>query len=203
LVELNFTIDFTGSEDIVIENSEDFIISSMIQAECVETLAIVKEQPHSKLMWQVNWHKLEPPRERQLLYQAKAHAQLKSAIDRSKKVFKTYPLAESSLESIEQQLFENAFKSFVDPEFPPNDESLAKEKGEEFKAIVHWRRPTDFMHIDAHSSEHSEIKVFHKEVEPSDIKAGPLSFKWILCALATLAERPALVKRLFLTQEFK
>jgi hypothetical protein len=71
---LNFTIDFTGSEDIVIENSEEFIIENMVQAECSETLAIVKEYPHSKLMWQVNWHKLEPPKDRQLIYHAKAHA---------------------------------------------------------------------------------------------------------------------------------
>ena len=126
LVELNFTIDFTGSEDIQIENSEELIIENQIQAECTETLAIVKEFPHSKLMWQVNWRKVEPPRERQILYNAKANAYLKSLIDRSKKCFKTFPIAESSLESIEKMIFENTFKSFVDPDFPPNDESLYK-----------------------------------------------------------------------------
>ena len=51
---------------------------------------------------------------------------LKSMIERSKKIFKVYPIAESSLESIEKVLFENTFKNFVDPEFPPNDESLFK-----------------------------------------------------------------------------
>ena len=64
--------------------------------------------------------------------------------------------------------------------------------------VVHWRRPCDFM-----NSELGEIKVFHKDIEPADIKAGPQSYKWILCALATLAERPALVERLFLTQSYK
>jgi hypothetical protein len=77
-------------------------------------------------MWQVSWRKVEPPRERQILYNAKANAGLKPIIDRAKKVFKNYPLAESSLESIESFLFENTFKSFVDPEFPPNEESLFK-----------------------------------------------------------------------------
>jgi hypothetical protein len=99
----------------------------MVQAECSETLAIVKEYPHSRLLWQVNWTKLEPPKERQFLYQAKAHANLNSMIERAKKIFKTYPLAEASFENIEQTLFENTFKNFVDPEFPPNNESLFKE----------------------------------------------------------------------------
>ena len=40
-------------------------------------------------------------------------------------------------------------------------------------------------------------------MEPSDIKAGPHSYRWILCALATLAERPHLVERLFVTKEYK
>jgi len=47
-------------------------------------------------------------------------------IDRAKKLFNLYPLAESSLEDIEKMLFENTFKNFVDPEFPPNDESIFK-----------------------------------------------------------------------------
>ena len=47
-------------------------------------------------------------------------------IERSKKIFKTYPLAESSLENIEHVLFENTFKNLVDPEFPPNEDSIYK-----------------------------------------------------------------------------
>lgn len=59
------------------------------------------------------------------------------------------------------------------------------------------------MTIDPNSPEHAEIKLFYKDIEPSDIKAGPHSYKWILCALATLAEKPNLVERLFVTKEHK
>jgi hypothetical protein len=59
------------------------------------------------------------------------------------------------------------------------------------------------MHVDEHIAGHSGIKIFEKLVEPSDIKAGPYSYKWILCALATLAERPNLVEKLFLTKDYK
>ena len=112
----------------MIENTEEnqLVIESKVKAECAETIAVVKEFPHSRMMWQVNWAKMEPPRERQLQYQAKLHANLKSLIEKSKKMFKMFPLAESSLESIEKVLFENTYKNFIDPEFPPSDESIFK-----------------------------------------------------------------------------
>jgi hypothetical protein len=47
-------------------------------------------------------------------------------IERSKKTFKMFPLAESTLEEIEQKLFESTMKNFIDPEFPPSDESIFK-----------------------------------------------------------------------------
>ena len=59
------------------------------------------------------------------------------------------------------------------------------------------------MIIDANQEDHQVIKVFHKNIEPSDIKPGPYSYKWVLCALATLAERPSLVDNLFVTKEYK
>ncbi len=52
---------------------------------------------------------------------------MKSQIERAKKLFKNYPLAECPFEDIEKVLFENIFKNFVDPEFPPNDSSISKQ----------------------------------------------------------------------------
>ena len=204
LFELNLTMDFTGSEDIMIENTEEGsgqqVIETQVKAECAETVAVAKEFPHSRLLWQVNWSKVEASRERQQQYANRVHANLNSLIDKSKKIFKLFPLAESSLEAIEQVLFENTYKNFIDPEFPPCDQSLGLQSKD---YVVHWRRPTDFMHLNTHQSDHSEIKIFHKDIEPSDIKCGPYSKKWLLCAMATLAERPALVEKLFVTREYK
>jgi len=75
--------------------------------------------------------------------------------------------------------------------------------GQQFDQVIHWRRPQEFMITDAAHGMHKEIKVFLKEVEPNDIKPGPHSYRWILCALASLAERPDLVEKLFVTREFK
>lgn len=84
MIELSFSIDFTGSEDIAIENNPDsMIVESIVQAECSETVASVKEYPHSKLVWKVSWRKLDPPQERALTYQARLNAPLKSLIERT------------------------------------------------------------------------------------------------------------------------
>lgn len=41
-----------------------------------------------------------------------------------------------------------------------------------------------------------------KSIEPNDIIQGNLSDCWLLCGIASLAERPALIERLFLTKKY-
>lgn len=86
--------------------------------------------------------------------------------------------------------------NFIDPHFPPKDISIynSLKIPYPYKKIVHWRRPKEFMK--------TTPKVFSDDIDPNDIKQGFLGNCWFLCAVACLAERPALVKRLFITQEY-
>lgn len=48
-----------------------------------------------------------------------------------------------------------------------------------------------------------DIKIFDDTMKPEDLVQGELTPKWFICALSTLAERPKLIEKLFITKEFK
>jgi calpain-15 len=86
-------------------------------------------------------------------------------------------------------------EKYTDQEFAP-DASLLNKTGNapaSFNKFV-FKRATDFMNP-------KEIAVF-RGIEPNDIRQGALGDCYLLCCLSTLAERPKLVERLIITEEF-
>ena len=61
-----------------------------------------------------------------------------------------------------------------------------------------WKRPKEFMRVNPDLGLNN-LEVFDKQIEPNDIKQGQLGDCWFMCALASLAEMPYLVERLFIT----
>jgi len=85
-------------------------------------------------------------------------------------------------------------KKFNDPEFPPNESSLIRRMDTPAKWGTYvWRRATEFMPLD-------KMKVFD-EIDPNDILQGQLGDCYFLSCLSALAERPKLIKRLFMTEQ--
>jgi calpain-15 len=67
--------------------------------------------------------------------------------------------------------------------------------------VVQWRRPTDFVKKVDYSNNRGKASIFfHNTIEPTDARMGILGDEWFISALAMLAERPALIERLFLTR---
>ena len=105
------------------------------------------------------------------------------------------------LDAIRQKLKENK-TNFIDIEFPPVDSSIyPPSESQPFGQPIVWKRPKDFMIVDE-SQGLSAPEVFFKKIEPDDIKQGQLGDCWFMCALASLAEMPNLVDRLFITQRY-
>jgi calpain-15 len=90
---------------------------------------------------------------------------------------------------------------FLDIEFVPTDSSVYQQSIESpFDVIVHWRRPEDYVWVD-YAQGLLEPSIFYESIEPNDIREGALGNAWFTSAIATLAERPALIERLFITKE--
>lgn len=115
-----------------------------------------------------------------------------------------YPQTSFSMMTIDQcykKLKDLNAPNFIDLEFPPIERSVYdKFVDHDFDIVVHWRRPLDFLHVDF-SQGLLEPAVFFETIEPNDVRPGILGDEWFLSAVALLAERPALIERLFITKE--
>lgn len=95
-------------------------------------------------------------------------------------------------------------EKFYDLEFTPNWRSIYDGgMHNPLDVYVHWRRPEDFIGdgLNREGENKNVAKIFKETCEPTDIKPGVLGNEWFLSALALLAERPALIERLFITRE--
>lgn len=89
-------------------------------------------------------------------------------------------------------------KTFNDPDFPPNFNSLwgfgeATNFSESNWKKYEWKRPIDFFE--------GPYKIYENKFEPNDIQQGELGDCYFLSAIAAVAEWKDRVKKLFLTRE--
>jgi len=89
--------------------------------------------------------------------------------------------------------------TFVDDEFPPTSKSLFYNPTDSSNHQVdHWLRPNE---IATDSSDSKITWTVFRTPLPSDISQGILGNCWLLSALAVLAEREDLVRRIMVTRE--
>lgn len=89
---------------------------------------------------------------------------------------------------------------FIDDSFPPCERSLYSSTGRPAMPypVSRWRRPHQ---LNFPSSNRNDITVFSSNPSPTDISQGILGNCWLLSALAVLAEKPELVKRVMVTRQ--
>ena len=99
-------------------------------------------------------------------------------------------------DAIFEKLDEFGLDHFLDPSFPPDDTSIYDKETEPKYPLQEkpvWKRPTEFM---------EDPKLFNDNIDPNDINQGALGNCWFLASIASVAENPALIRRLFITQEY-
>jgi calpain-15 len=116
-------------------------------------------------------------------------------VEESENAFKKIPYEVLPFNDIIANMALFGQSNFIDPHFPPRNTSIYNvvEDSYPFEFEVHWRRPHEFM---------ENPVVFENDIDPNDIRQGQLGDCWFLSALSSLAERPGMVRRLFITQEY-
>lgn len=82
---------------------------------------------------------------------------------------------------------------FIDPYFPPTDNSVYGLNSQRTFDIV-WKRPSEFLR--------GEIKMFEGGIDKTDIVQGELGDCWLMTSLCSLANHPQFITRIFENQEY-
>lgn len=118
-------------------------------------------------------------------------------VDKIKEGFAKIPFEVMDVPSLIGAISDLGFDNFVDPLFPPEDSSIYDTSNTPeypLDEVPVWKRPHEFMD--------GRPRLFERTVDPNDIRQGALGNCWFLAAIASLAENPSLVKRLFITDEY-
>lgn len=187
---LEFEADFSESEGIELENSSSLKIKCDILPKKTQLIARILMQKGANISVKFRFNLSPPPPDlaRQLIQEDNEEILKKLRI--SSKLFKTSPMNKMSIEEIVSGLSGN---NFVDPDFSPSDSSIFAGYSQSTTDLIHWRRPIDIFG--------EGFKLFAEDFDPNDIRPGSLQDYYFLSALATLSERPQLIKRLFLDEE--
>jgi len=190
-----FTIDISSCKNVSFEGDEGREKKTItIDPQETETINIVKTLPWSFSASFSLTERPMPYEDQKEMLEGKTEDWNK-LIEETEEIFKSIPYEVLDTDEIVIRMAERGQENFIDPHFPPRNISLFNVVKDEypFDFMVHWRRPHEFMKNPA---------VFEHEIDPNDIKQGGLGDCWFLSALSSLAERPGMVKRLFITQEY-
>lgn len=90
----------------------------------------------------------------------------------------------------------SCYKPFTDPEFPPNNKSLGNDD------LHKWARLSQMVVKHRSGRDAPADCLFNDSISAKDIAQGAMGDCWLMAAIATLCERPALISNCFVTRAF-
>eukprot|EP01022_Parablepharisma_sp_SALTPOND_P033003 TRINITY_DN88024_c0_g1_i1.p1 TRINITY_DN88024_c0_g1~~TRINITY_DN88024_c0_g1_i1.p1 ORF type:complete len:501 (+),score=41.00 TRINITY_DN88024_c0_g1_i1:1948-3450(+) len=196
---LEFTADFTDSENLMLENHNDLVATTTVQPFSSEVVAVLRLFKNWKLKSKFRFTMHSPPIEDQRKYLSRYFSAIQGEIATTmEKVWKV-PSDIIPTSELEIQLKKHSMR-FIDPDFLPTDTSLYGSQESPFDTLIQWRRPEEFLALESAEAS-GPLTIYNPVIEVNDIKEGALGDGWFISAIATLAEVPPLIDRLFLTKE--
>ena len=120
---LEFTADFTGSENVVLKNSPQQNLRSVtiIQPYETQVVATLELKRDWKLKSQFRFTLKLPSKEIQEKAIIDKIKKLQQKIDNNREILRPYPLINMTTPEIQEILASKNLQEFIDCEFPPND----------------------------------------------------------------------------------
>lgn len=185
---LDFFIDFTGSSGVAIIGSGALTLATEISPQMTTHLVSISTQEQYSLSTKFKLKLKPPPPEIARPLIDEEHKELRKSLRAVARELEGLSISTSSLGYISERL---KGANFISPDFPPNESSIFSGVKYSSDIVIHWRRPRDIYGDD--------FTLFDEELDPHDIKQDQLSDYAFLGAVATVAERPELLKRLIQT----
>ncbi|OMJ86345.1 hypothetical protein SteCoe_12132 [Stentor coeruleus] len=197
---IEFTVDFTGSKNVILEDGVGLIKTTIIQAFETQIVGVLRMARHWMLKSKFRFMIKSAPRTLQEQYLKKELQEITQKTEKARITFGRLPISLCSLVEIENIILNQKIE-FIDTEFPPLDSSIFKELNKDpFDQLLHWRRPHEFLRID-YAEGLKDPCIFSEDIQPTDIHQGQLGDTWFISAIACLTERPGLIERLFITKD--
>lgn len=124
-------------------------------------------------------------------YKGRSEAQNSQIVQAEMDAIRAIAGDETDAERILQICLDNDLP-FVDLSFPPVQSSIESGAAKPFKQLP-WGRPRMYVKPELQA----QIRLFRDGICPGDVEQGELGDCWLMCALATQAESPAAVMRMF------
>jgi hypothetical protein len=198
--DFDLTIDFNGSQNVELVGSsglvKEMVIPPFVKMEVARLILHKKWNMKTKFKFEMNLPSLEDQHNR-----LASHVTHLNSITLKSAEFCRLGLAEMKTEEIVQLLAKHKIE-FVDFHFQPNEKTLVSQGDrveEKYESLVHWRRARE-AHL-VPTKDNSLVPIFETEPTPEVVRNGKLNDGAIVSAIASLAEYPKLVHRLFISKK--
>ena len=202
--QLDFRVDFAGSQNVVLEGSEGLVKRSIIEPFSKVVVAKLILNSNWSIKTKFKFSMQLPPLEIQRKHLSPIIADIEKEIEQ------TQMLGKMDSSHIDDEhllsLLQKNDWHFVDQQFLPIHKSVAENIDDitaRFECLIHWRRAKFIVLTpDECKSPEAVPHMFYEGIKTTDVRQGKLNDSWLLSAISVVAQSPKLIERIILTKSY-